>query len=178
MVNSRFKHYGIFALTTSILLLIGCCFLIYILYAVVFLGSNIVPSGTLPPFGAIVFICFFVVIIIAIIYSMVRYPFFIEINEQKKIVIFKNAITQQRKEYYFGDFDGYLDTFAYNSKGGYQYKVIYLIKDKKAVRIISGFYYGNVDELQNALQPMKYLGFNKNYAILFRRAFLNRPIID
>lgn len=178
MIDSKFKIFGIFGLMLSVFLFIGICFFIYVLVSVVFLGGHIIPRGTLPSFGAVIFIFLFIILLIAIASSLTRYPFAIKIDQNKKTIFFKNVITQQKKLYNFNDFDYYLDTLAYNSKTGESYKVIYLIQNKKAEKIITGFYYSNIDELQEALCPIKYFGFQTKYSILARKAFWNKSIID
>jgi hypothetical protein len=80
------------------------------------------------------------------------------------------------KLYDFTEFDGYLDTVA-TSKAG-TYEVVYLIKNQKAERIITGFYFSNIDELRAALSPIKYLGFREDFSRLARKALLRKPLID
>ncbi len=63
------------------------------------------------------------------------------------------------------------------AKGG-SYKVLYLLKDKKAEKIITGFYYENIDELHAAISSIKYLGFKKDFSSIARKALFNKPIID
>lgn len=177
MVIAKFKTFGVFAIIMNILIIVCCCFFIYVLTAIVFLGRHFIKVD-LSPFGALGFITFFLIMIILIIYSFARYAYLITINKKEQIITFKNIFSWRIKEYKFNDFDGFIDTIAYNSKSGEQFKVIYLIKDKKMEKIITGFYYANIDELQKALQPMKYFGFDKNYSKLARRAILKKCILD
>jgi hypothetical protein len=179
MVYSKFKAYGVFALILSLFLCMGICFFIYVLISVVFLGGHITPRGTLPPFGAIIFILFSLILLVAIVYTIKRYAFTIKIDQNEKTIFFRNIITQQTRLYDFNYFDSYLDTLASNLTGVRPYyKVIYLIKNKKAEKIITGFYYSNVEELQQSLYQIKYLGFQKNFGALARKALLNKPIVD
>ena len=141
-----------------------------------FLGGHIIPRGTLPPFGAIIFILVFAFLLFAISNSWTHYAFNIKIDNDEKTISFQNVITRQTKLYNFNDFDSYFDTYPVTAKGG-SYKVLYLLKDKKAEKIITGFYYQNIDELQDAISYIKYLGFQKDFSIIARKALLNRPII-
>lgn len=144
-----------------------------------FLRGHLTPRGTLPAFGAIIFILSFLILLVAIVYLLKRYAFKVRIDQNEKTIFFKNIITQQTHLYDFSDFDCYLDTLASNLTGTRPYyKVIYLIKNKKAEKIITGFYYSNMEELQQSLYQIKYLGFQKNFSVLARKALLNKPIVD
>jgi hypothetical protein len=176
MVESKFKTYGIFAIILSMFLFVGICFFIYVLISVVFFGGHIIPRGTLPAFGAIIFICVFLLLLVTIFYSWKNSTFIIKIDMDSKNIWFKNIITQKKTLYSFNDFDGYLDTFAITRAGSY--KVVYLIRNKRAEKILTGFYYSNIDQLQDALSSIPYLGFKKEFSKLARKALMNRPIID
>ena len=177
MTISKLKAYGTFALILSELLFVGICFFIYILISVFFLGGHIIPRGTLPPFGAIIFILFFTTLLVAVFNSWTHYAFNIKTDNDERTIIFQNIITRQTSLYNFNDFDSYLDTYTVTAKGGF-YKVLYLLKDKKAEKIITGFYYQNIDELHDAISFIKYLGFQKDFSSIARKALLNKPIID
>jgi hypothetical protein len=93
------------------------------------------------------------------------------IDTLSKTISFKRLFTMQQTIKSFDDFDGFIDTYQY-ARGG-SYRVIYLVRQKRFVKQISSFYYSNLDELQEALTPMKYLGeqnFNliKSVKILFK----------
>ena len=177
MTTSKFKAYGTFALILSGLLFAGICFFIYTLISVFFFGGHILPKGTLPPFGAILFILVFSFFLIAMFNSWTHYAFNIKIDNDDKTIFFQNIITRQIRLYDFADFDSYFDTYPVTGKGG-SYKVLYLIKDKKAEKIITGFYYENIDELQEAISSIKYLGFQKDFSSIARKALFNKLIVD
>ncbi len=176
MIVSKLKANGFFALIFSGLLLIGICFAAYVLISVVFLDGHIIPRGTIPPVGAIIFITLLILLLIVIIRSWTLNAFKIKIDTIKKTIHLKNVITQQVRSYNLEDFDGYLDCYAVTYKGG-RYKFLYLVKNKKADKIITGFYYANIDELQEGISSIKYLGFQKAFSKIAIRAFLSRPII-
>jgi hypothetical protein len=178
MTNSKFSNYGIFTLLFSGFLFVGVCFFIYILISVFFLDGNIIPRGILPSYGAIFFIIVFSFMLVFMLNSWIHYAFKIKIDEEEKTIAFENIITRQTSLYNFADFDGFIDTYPVTGKGG-SYKVLYLIKDKKAEKIITGFYYENIDEMQAAISSIKYLGFRKDFSKVMRRAvFLNKPILE
>jgi hypothetical protein len=176
MTTSKFKAYGIFALLSSGILFIGIGFMIYVLVSVVFLGGDIIPRGSLPPFGAIIFIIVLLFLLAKIIYAWVRFAFYIKIDADNKAISFRNIITRKTTLYSFNDFDCYLDTLETPGRGN-PYKVVYLIKEYKAVKIMSGFYYSNMEELQNAISSIAYIGFHPNFSTLARKALLNKEII-
>src|SRR5690606_2239973 len=79
-----------------------------------------------------------------------------------KTITFQNLYTRKSRLYDFNYFDGFID-MNQRSKSG-TYRVIYLVKEKRYIEKISSFYYSNLDDLQSALTPIKYLGF-KRYSI-------------
>src|SRR4051794_26894478 len=116
IITSKFKAYGIFALTLSGLLFVGIWFFIYLLVSVVFLGGHIIPRGSLPPFGAIIFIAVSFFLLGAIFKSWTNYVYYIEIDNENKTILFRNIITQQKNIYSFNDFDSYFDTYPVTGK--------------------------------------------------------------
>jgi hypothetical protein len=160
----------------TVLLFIGIVFLIYALASVVFFGGHVFKRGTLPPFGAIIFILFFVLMLLIIVRAWTNYFIIIKIDTITKTISFKNIFTRQTFHYNFHDVDGYLDIFASTKNGNY--KVLYLVRDKKAVQTITGYYYANIDEMQGALSSMTYFGLQQNWRPIARRALFNKPIMD
>jgi hypothetical protein len=180
MTTSKLKTSGIVRLVLSVVLFFGIIFFIYVLVSVVFLGGHIVPRGTLPPFGAIIFTSVLVALLCYSVYSWTVYPYNIEIDENKKTIFFKNIFTRRTVLYNFSGFDGYLDTFVDTwvyREGRRRYKVIYLIKDNKIERIITGLYYANIDEMKEALSSLRYYGFEKDFSKLARKAFLKKKFL-
>ncbi len=177
MIYSKFRASVSFKVILSVFLLLILCFVIFCLVSVFFFDGHIVVRGTLPVYGAVIFIILLLFLVFLVINSWIRYTFSIVIDQPNKTISFKNIITRKCRIYIFTDFDGYIDTTAYTRYED-AYKVIYLIKNKKAEKIITGFYYSNVDELQSAITSIKYLGFDKNFSRLARKTFCNKPIID
>lgn len=176
MVKSRFKIWGIVAIVMTVLLFIGTVFFIYALASVVFFGGHVFKRGTLPPFGAVVFILFCVLMLLVIVRAWIKYFFIIKIDAITETISFKNIFTQHIFHYNFHDFDGYLDIFATTKNGNY--KVLYLVRDKKALQTITGYYYANMDEMQEALSSMTYFGLQENWRPIARRALFNKPLMD
>ncbi|MDO6429078.1 hypothetical protein Q4E93_00675 [Flavitalea sp. BT771] len=175
-ITSKFKPYGIFSL-------IFCGFLFLLLLLVIgLLGQQIALWNARPvrkgitPAQALLFMAIFGFLAWVIVFTLYKYAFRVVIDPAAKTILFKHLLTQSSKRYDFDDFDGYLDTFAVSKSG--DYKVVYLVKDQKAEKIITGFYFANIDELKAALSPVKYLGFEEDFRRLARRALSGKPLID
>ena len=85
----------------------------------------------------------------------------LKIDEISKTILSKKILTQQIQLYNFSDFDFYIDTQVKSKQGTFD--IICLIKDKKIVLRIGG-YYSNINELKNAISSIKYLGFQKDHS--------------
>lgn len=90
-------------------------------------------------------------------------------------ITFQNLFTRKSRMYDFNYFDGFIDMNQRSRSG--TYKVVYLVKEKRYIEKISSFYYSNLDDLQSALAPIKYLGFKrysifKSIKVLFGRQVL------
>ncbi len=115
---------------------------------------------------------------IAALRSVYLSAMIITIDTDFKTIVFKRVLTRVSKSYTFDDFDCYLDTIATNRKAGETYRVLYLIKNKKIERVITGFYYSNIEEMQAAISDIKYWGFQEKYSFLARQMLLNKKVID
>ena len=176
MITSKFKPSAIFSL-------IFCGFLFLLLLLMIGLSGELIARGnagltrkSIPLAQTVLFMVIFGFLAWVILLTLYKYAFRVIIDPDAKTILFKNLLTQGSKRYDFNDFDSYMDTFAVSKSGAY--KVVYLIKDQKAEKIITGFYFANIDELQAALSPIKYLGFEKDAGRLARRALLGKPLID
>lgn len=176
MVESKFKTSGIISIVFSLFICLVIICMIFILAARVIPGKLIPTKGGVTSYQGVISLAVFGFLLFVFLYSLIRYALIIKIDQQARTISFRNIITFQEKTYDFNEFDSFLDTFA-NSKSG-QYKNIYLIKDRKAAKVISGLYFENIDQLQAALSPIKYLGFQENSSIIARKALFNKPIID
>lgn len=93
----------------------------------------------------------------------------IEIDALTKTITSTNLFNRNARQYALDSLDGYVDMIQ---KGKYgDYRVIYLVKDKRYILKISAFYYNNMEEMENALHRVKFLGrkefsFRRSIAIL------------
>jgi hypothetical protein len=97
------------------------------------------------------------------------------IDDNNSTICFANIFTRRKEIYSFDEFDGFVD--LYQPVTGGRVRVLYLIKNGKFIKKISGFYYSNLDELIAALSPIKYLGKQdfgliKSLKILFNMTIL------
>lgn len=176
MVQSTFKSSGIFSIVFSVFAGLVMLLVMYILAFLLTHDKYPHNARAMPPAMGIVFLLFFGFLFFVLINSFRRYAFLIKIDPDNKSISFRNIFTFQTKVYDFSEFDGYFDTLI-NSKGG-TYTSIYLIKDKKAEKIITGMYYENIYELKAGLDSIKYLGFQENSSVIARKALFNKPVID
>lgn len=83
----------------------------------------------------------------------------ITIDTIRNIIAFKNIFTRHTDKLSFDGISGYVDTLQRTRRDNY--KVLYLVQDKRYVKKISAAIYKNFDELQDGLSSVKYLGFKK-----------------
>lgn len=102
----------------------------------------------------------------------------ITIDTNRKTIAFTNFFTKSIEIYSFDDFDGYIQTVDINSKTLAENKALCLLKDKKINRKISGSYYSNVDELQEGLKSLTYLGFERFEIVKNLKVLFKQPIIE
>lgn len=86
-----------------------------------------------------------------------------------------NYFTRFSRVYSFADFDGYVDSLVKSPKG--DFRVLYLVQDKRLTTKIAGRVFRNIDEMENGLKSLKYLGFQKyslalSFKIFFRKSIL------
>ena len=102
----------------------------------------------------------------------------ITIDIEKNTIAFENFFTKNIKTYLFSDFDGYLETVEKNSKTHTQYKVLYLVKDKITNRKIPGSLYSNIEELQEGLKSLNYLGFQSFGIVKQLKILFKQPVLE
>jgi hypothetical protein len=93
-----------------------------------------------------------------------------------KTLIFKNLFTRRIKVYYFQEFDGYITTKLWHKQWNVN-KTLCLIKEGRVVKKIDNFFYSNVDELQEGLKEMPYLGFKNMGIVNSWKVLFNQPIL-
>ena len=175
MVKSKFKTWGIVALCTGLIIISGTSFFIYGVVTATFFDGHIIKLAMSKQDALKATFCFGILLIL-MVFAVLRYFFVVKIDIENKSIEFKHLLTRQKTGYAFTDLDGYLETFATTRNGNY--KVFYFIKNKKAEKLITGYYYSNMNEMKDALSLMKYLGFEKDFGKLNRRSLFNKQLID
>jgi hypothetical protein len=132
---------------TCILVLV--CALFYPIY----LGKNAQPlfSGI-----GLVGVLLTIVVPVFIIAQMKICYKTILIDPVSRTISFKMFILPITKTYPFDYFDGYVDTITKDKFG--TYKCLYLAKDYKLKYKMSAKFYSNINELQQGLSSLKYIG--------------------
>ncbi len=102
----------------------------------------------------------------------------ITIDTIQNTIAFTNFFTKKTKIYSFKHFDGYVQTVDINSKTLIEYKALYLLKDKKVDRKITGAYYSNIEELQEGLKSLPYLGFQRFGVVKRLKILFKQPVLE
>jgi len=76
-----------------------------------------------------------------------------------KKITFENYFIGKEIVYEFDEIDGYVDTFMKSPRG--DFRVFYLVKNNMLTNKISGRIYSNIEEIEEGLKQLKYLGFHK-----------------
>jgi hypothetical protein len=102
----------------------------------------------------------------------------IEINSQGilKTIAFKNLFTRKTKVFPFQQFDGYITTKLWHRQFN-ENKTLCLIKQGRIVKKIDNFIYSNIDELQEGLKHMPYLGFKEMGIVNSWKVLFDQPIL-
>lgn len=100
----------------------------------------------------------------------------IAIDTTSKKVTFKNLLTRQISRFNFSDFDGKL--VWYEPINGGRVRNFYFIKNKKAIKKISGFIFSNQKELEESLMTIRDLGTTKYSFLKSLKVLFGFPIID
>jgi hypothetical protein len=100
----------------------------------------------------------------------------ISIDPLGKIISFKNIFTRRTESFSFSELSGYIDTIQRTRRSNF--KVLYIVQNKKYIKKISSAMYKNFDELLNSLNSLNSLGFRKlglkeRFQILFNKTMLD-----
>jgi hypothetical protein len=158
MIKSKFRKGAITSYWILILLVFFTAFITYAIISVHFFEGDFFKSA-LTKEQSLIFIIIFCLITLLIIKVLIVSALRIEIDTNKQEIILTHIFLKTKKTYLFSDFDYYIDTVEESRQGGF--KAIYLIKNKRLKKAIRGFYYSNIDELQDALTSIQNLGFKK-----------------
>ena len=99
----------------------------------------------------------------------------VTIDGEAQTILFRNLVSRKEELYSFAEWEGFVEVFV-STKGG-KVKVLYLIRAGKFHKKLSGSIYSNLDELQRALAPIKYLGVEKLNATKSVKILFGKPII-
>ncbi len=97
------------------------------------------------------------------------------INTTDQTISFKMFLLPITKTYPLSYFDGYIETKVSDKYS--QYKCLYLVKDGKLKYKMSGRFYNNIDELQQGLSTVKYLGNIEFSTDLSIKIALGKPVL-
>ena len=158
MVKSLFRkacYINFFALT---LLAFFIGFMTYAMVAVHFLKSDLFRTS-LTKGESVIFICIYGLITIFIIRTLLVHYMNITIDTSNQEIVFVNMFFAIKKSHSFSDFDYHIQTVEHSI--GDSSKAIYLIKNNKLKKAIRGYYYSNINEMQEALTGIPDHGFKK-----------------
>ena len=168
MIESKFTTFqsiGRFVLTGILLLLL---FLFY----VAFFGKH--PTPFLSGLG--IWCVFLTVIFPVYIMGQMKLNYkTIVIDTELKTISFTFFLIRLTKTYRFEYFDGYIETKVTDKYD--TYKCFYLVKDGKLKYKMSGRYYENIDQLQDGISSLKYMGFINNSVPLSLRIAFHQSIL-
>jgi hypothetical protein len=174
MIKSKFSFIGIFCLWY--LSLTGL-FFSYLTFGIFlhFFEIELVKNN-LTNTESIIFL-FVNPLIISIAFAQVKINSnIIYIDILNKTIFFRNYFTRQKKIYSFSEFEGYIDTFMKSPRG--DFRVFYLVRESKPSNKMSGRFYSNIEEIEQALKHMKYLGFHKFSLKWSLRIFFHKKVLE
>ena len=158
MIQSKFRKGAIGRYWILVLMSFLTGFITYAIISVHFFEGDLFKSA-LTKEQSMVFIIIFCVTTLLLIKVLIVSPMSIKIDTNKQEIIFSHIFLKTKKTYLFSDFDYFIETIEDSRQGSF--KAIYLIKNKRLKNAIRGFYYSNIDELQEALTGIQNMGFKK-----------------
>ena len=172
MIKSKFSSTGIFLLwfMTLTLLLMSYLAVAVLLH---FFQIEIVKTTLTNPEFIIVLLVYPLLIFIASEQIKMNSSI-IYVNPSGTIITFKNYFTRYKRVYLLNEFEGYIDTLVESPRG--DFRVLYLVRNNKLTNKMSGRIYSNLEEIEQGLTPLKYLGFRKFSLKWSLNVFFNRTI--
>lgn len=173
MIKSKFSSTGIFLLwfMTLTLLLMSYLAVAVLLH---FFQIEIVKTTLTNPEFIIVLLVYPLLIFIASEQIKMNSSI-IYVNPSGNIITFKNYFTRYKRVYLLNEFEGYIDTLVKSPRG--DFRVLYLVRNNKLTNKMSGRIYSNLEEIEQGLTPLKYLGFRKFSLKWSLNVFFNRTIL-
>ncbi|MBS1511598.1 MAG: hypothetical protein JST86_12200 [Bacteroidetes bacterium] len=159
MVKSILKKQSYFNFFILTLFLCVSALTAYTIAAVVFFKSTIIPRGSLPKEGALLFICIFSLLSAFIINILLTHPMNITIDTSNQKIIYAHIFFPIKKTYPFSCFSYCFETLEHNV--GRDTKAVYLVKNNRLQETIRAYYYSNYSEMHDALKGITDHGFIK-----------------
>jgi len=114
--------------------------------------------------------------LLIIVFVVWRLAWQVLIDRDARTITFRNLVSKKEIVYPFYELDGFVQVYE-SRKGGRKVKVVYLVKDRKFCKKLSGASYSNLDEMEGALASLKFLGVRK-LGLAQRIAIIrNRPVL-
>jgi hypothetical protein len=114
--------------------------------------------------------------LLIIVFVVWRTAWQVLIDRDARTITFRNLVSKKEIVYPFYELDGFVQVYE-SRKGGRKVKVVYLVKDRKFCKKLSGSLYSNLDEMEGALAPLQFLGVRK-LGLAQRIAIIrNRPVL-
>jgi hypothetical protein len=101
----------------------------------------------------------------------------IELNNEKKTIIFQNIFNRSSKTYRFSEIDGSVIMFIPTRTYGRVIRSLYLIKEQKAIKTIADDMYSNQLELEEGLGDINFIGEIKYSYLKSIKIFLGLKIL-
>ncbi len=174
MIKSKFKHTAIpaFWITLSVIILLFVGEVYFLYYHFISIHKSEIPTDVIISqviiFGFLLFASLWLKTVASII----------TINTDQNAITFTNYFTKHTKTYSLNVFDGYIQTIGFSKNNARQFKILCLVKDKIIIRKISGAFYINIEELQEALNSLNNFGFEKFGIVKELKIFFKQPVLD
>ena len=174
MIKSKFKHTAIpaFWITLSVIILLFVGEIYFLYYHFISSHRSEIPTDVI--FSQVIILGF---LLIASLW-LKTVASIITIDTNQNAITFTNYFTKHIETYSLNDFDGYIETIGFSKNNTRQFKVLCLLKDKIIIRKISGAFYTNIEELQEALNSLNSFGFEKFGIVKELKIFFKQPVLD
>lgn len=144
---------------------LGVLFLdiLFILIPILFI-LLIVPSSTAKAFmHSALLVSILLIFIVVLIKSMLNKLTQVGIDQTNKSIVFKSLFPQKERTFFFSDLDGYITgRIRLLSSGNNRQliKVVAIVQEKKIVGYFSEIFIENVNELEEGIKQLPYLGYH------------------
>ncbi len=174
MIKSKFSAFGLSLLWIMTVLIAMATYLACAAFLRLF-GFHFVNSA-LSHIEIIIVLIFYLPLIIIGFVQIKTHARFIYINEIQRTISIRNYFTRFKKTYDRSEFEGYIDTLVKSPHG--DFRIIYLVKNKKLYTKISARFISNIEALEKGLHNLPYLGFYEHNLLWATRAFFTKKFRD